>query len=257
MTAMAMHLAPPMHSTLRLSLALAASLFVSHLRAAVTYVGNLDGSHMSSTFTTSTDGFQALGPFGWTSFSGAGGNVYGQTGGTTNDVLIGVDDYDNYGVQFNTGVGVQANQVYSLSLLMGYVSGGTSTGASYDISLGTWNGSSFTAFTADTPALEVGSVHRNSGPTQAASFGANIAGAVSVTVTYTTGASPGTDPIRVRWAQTAAGTVGPPPSDFFGIDNVTLSVSAIPEPSTYAAVLGCLVMAAGFVRRRRSSARLN
>jgi hypothetical protein len=238
----------------RLLLALAAGFAASGL-CAQTYVGLLDGSSVQSTFTTSTDGFQALGAFGWTSVSGVGGQVFGQTGGTSNDVLLGGTDFGNYEVEFNTSTSLQANSIYTLSVRMGFVSGGTSGNASYDLSLGTKNGGTFTALTADNPALETGNVNRSAGPTNGLSFGANGVNSVLVTVSFTTGASVGSDPIHVRWAQTASSLTGG--ADYFGVDNVTLSVSAIPEPSTYAAIVGGLALGGAMIRRRHRTAALN
>jgi len=239
-----------MHPARRLSALFAICALAGGL-SAQTYIGNLDGTSTQSTFTTGTDGFQSLTGFGWANVSGVGGQVFGQTGGTANDVLLGGTDFGNYEVEFNTSAGLLANSTYTLSLRMGFVSVGSTGTASYDISLGTKNGATFTALTADNPSLETGTVNRSSGPTFSASIGANVANSVLVTVTYTTGASVGSDPIYVRWAQTAtSGTGG---SDFFGVDNVTLSVAAIPEPSTYAASFGTLALAGVIALRRRRS----
>jgi hypothetical protein len=198
-------------------LTFAASLVTAGLTAQ-TYIGNLDSSSSNSTFTTSTDGFQTLANFGWANVAGSGGAVYGQTGGTSNDALVGVDDFDNYEVEYNTGTAILPNSIYSLSLNMGFLSGGTAGTASYDISLGTKNGGTFTALTADNPALEIGTINRTSGPTNGLSFGTNATNSIPVTVTFTTGASVSGDPLYVRWAQTASSnTAG---SDYFGFDGL-------------------------------------
>src|SRR4051794_40086948 len=78
---------------------------------AVTYVGNLNGAHSSSTFTTSTDGTLPITSFNWIYASGAASRVFGQTGGTTNDVLIagGSSPFANYGVQYNTNIALLPN----------------------------------------------------------------------------------------------------------------------------------------------------
>lgn len=241
-----------MKQTFARLLLLTASLgLVSSLPAQI-YVGNLNGTHISSTFTTNTDGTNALSGFGWTSYTGAPARVFGQSGGTTNDVLIADDGnpFSNYGVQFNTGVTLVANATYTYSLLVGYVSGGTIGSNTFSMQIGTWNGATFTSL-----ASGFGGLSRTSNATTGASIGANVANSISGVIYYTAPSSvSATDTIMVRWAQTGSAEIGG--SDYFGIDNVTLtsSAAAVPEPSTYAALLGVGALGVVLWRRRRAAA---
>lgn len=218
--------------------------------SAQTYVGNLNGTHISSTFTTSTDGDNALSNFGWTSFSGASARIFGQTGGTTNDVLIAGagQNYANYGVQFDTGVALLPNTTYTVTYLVGYVSAGTLASNNFTAQLGTWNGSTFNSL-----ASSAATVNRTANTMSGASIGADVANSIAVTFMYTTPASGlSADPIMFRWEQTNSAIQTFGQDDFFGIDNVTISyVTAVPEPSTYAALLGAVAL--GFVAWRRRS----
>jgi hypothetical protein len=214
--------------------------------AAQTYIGNLDGSSNNSTFTTSTDGTSSLTAFGWTTFSGLP-RVFGQTGGTTNDVVIGNNPFDDYSLIYYTGITPVANTTYTLNFLTGFVSGGASGSAMWTASVGDWDGVMLNNFTPT--STNQGTIDRSSGPTFAASFGADANQSQLVTVTFFSGASPGSDQLYVLLI--ASGSSSTPGSDFFGFDNVTLSTpSAVPEPSAYAAIAGaCALGLAGWRRR--------
>lgn len=62
----------------------------------------------------------------------------------------------------------------------------------------------------------------------------------------------GSDPIAVMFAQTSNDS-SYNGADYMSFDNVKLSyVSAVPEPSAYAAIIGCIALGfAGWRRRRR------
>jgi hypothetical protein len=217
---------------------------------AQTFVGNLNGVSVQSTFTTSLDGPNAISGFGWSLPSGStvSAIVYGQTGGTSNDALIANlgDPYTNYQVEYNTGATLVANSTYTLSISMGFISANNVGTASYQFWLGTLNGTTFTPLQTTS-----GLIDRTAGPTSGGSMGSSSVFLAPVSFNYSTGASGlSIDPIVVRWAQTASSnTVN---SDFFGIDNVTLSVSAIPEPSTYVAIFGAGALGFAVWRRRRA-----
>lgn len=230
-------------TSFRTRLALAILSLAAPLGLRAQFVGNLDGTHISSTFTTSVDGTNALADFGWTSFSGVGARIFGQSGGTTNDVLIAVDGFANYGVQYNTGVSLTANTTYTLNFRVGYVSAGTSSVNEYSAQIGTWDGTTFSPLSTQT-----GSVNRASNGTTGASFGANFNNSISIGFSYVSPASGlSANQIAVRWAQTSASNT--PDSDFFGLDHVTLS--AVPEPGSFAGLCGLAALGFAATRRRR------
>jgi hypothetical protein len=222
---------------------------------AQTFVDNLNGTHPNSTFTTATDGTNAITDFGWIPTAGIP-RVFGQTGGTTNDVVIEANPYNNYAIQFNTtSTPLLPNSTYTLSVRMGFVSGlGAGGSADYRIQLGTTGGGiDFSPLTADNPSAITGTITRAlSSNTFNASIGADVNNSDLVSINFTTGGSVGTDTIAVRLEQISSSNT--PGADYFGFDNVTVSFvpSAIPEPSTYAAIFGASVLAMAAARRRRA-----
>ncbi len=219
----------------RFALALA-GLVVCQAAFAQTYVGSLDGTSTASTFEVNST--TSLPTLGWTTLSGSP-RVFD----SSNDAIINGAgmNWDPFSVQYVTSSNLVANSTYTLSFRMGYFSGAGSGDADYQFSLGTWNGSSFTSLQSASGDIAY-----------SGSFSASGSNSVTRNLTYTTGASVSSDVIAVRWAQPIDSGGG---ADFAGFDNVTLSyVSAIPEPSTYAALLG--VGALGFAawRRRRGAA---
>lgn len=222
--------------------ALAACLVAAGLNAQ-TYVGNLNGSSASSTFAGfGVNTSLSSAGLGWTVLSGSNVIVFANT----NNVVIDIGaEFGSYEVAYNTGVPLVANSTYTLSFTMGYVSGDYIGKASYAFELDTYNGS-YNILNS----ISGGPVSTNGG----AFSTSNPSGSLTATVTFTTGASVSSDPIAIKWSSTNAGTTAFVDSNYFGFDNVTLSyVSAIPEPSTYAAIFGGLAL--GFVvwRRRRSA----
>lgn len=200
---------------------------------AQTYVGSLDGGSTNSTLELNST--VSLPSLGWTTLTGSP-RIFD----ATNDAIINGDglNYSPFSVQYLTSDTLVANSTYTLSFRMGYFSGPAAGTANYEFSLGTWNGSSFTPLNTASggPVVYLGS------------FSGDGSNGVTESLSYTTGTSVSSDVIAVRWAQTNDSTGGP---DFFGFDNATLSytASAIPEPSTYAALLG--VGALSLVARRR------
>jgi hypothetical protein len=235
-----------------LGVAAVALVSIAH---AQTFVDNLNGTHPSSTFTTVTDGTNAITDFGWISTTGVP-RVFGQTGGTANDVVIETNPFDNYGLQFNTtSTPLLPNSTYTLSVRMGFVSGsGDGGSASYRIRLGTTTGgTNFSPLIADTPSAVIGTITRTpSSNTFEASIGADINSSDLVSINFTTGATVGSDTIAVLLEQFSSSNT--PGADYFGFDNVTVSfvASAIPEPSTYATIFGAGVLALAAARRRRA-----
>jgi hypothetical protein len=196
-------------------------------------VGNLDGTHPDSTFEGLST--QSLPAQGWSNVTGAA-----QIFQSTNTAIIGTTSFDPYTVQYNTGVSLQPNSTYTLSFRMGYFSGPATGNANYTFEIGTLNGLFFT---------QLFSKSDTSVPYSGA-FSASGSNSITASFDYTTGSSVGSDPIAVRWAQTNTSSG----ADFFGFDNVILNVSPIPEPSTYAALVGAFALVGTAIVRRRKPA---
>lgn len=210
--------------------------------SAQTYIGNLNGSATASTFET---GFTTVGQentnlssVGWTEFSGDTRLFRGNS----NTALISTGAYSTYTVRYDTGVAISANTTYTLSFDLGFVTQTAGNSANYSFQLGTSTGGGFTGLgsaksgtlsytTADT--LNIGSGNFSTDSSQ-----------------WTTGSSVNGDNLMVTFSLLSYTTSGAN-SDFFGFDNVKLSHSAVPEPSTYAAIAGGLVLAGTVIVRRR------
>jgi hypothetical protein len=219
-----------MRLALRFLLITAPAWLVSVL-SAQTFIGNLNGTHQHSTF----EGLSGNLPLaGWTALSSSP-RVFN----TTNDLLIngaGPGPFAPFSVQYITSTAPVANMQYTLSFLMGYASAPATGNANYSFSLGTWNGSAFSvlATTSGGPIAYNGTLE------------SSTSNGVLVSLNFITGGSVSSDVLAVQWAQTNTSTS----ANYFGIDNVTLSVSAIPEPGTYAAIAGLAAVFAAGVRRR-------
>ena len=199
-----------------------------------TYIGNLNGSHAHSTFEGLST--QSLPAAGWVAVTGSPRIL-----DNTNNMLINGAglNYSPYSVRYVTSTAPVANMQYTLSIAMGYAANTTPGpgSASFSFSLGTWNGSTFTALVTETG----GPVVYNGWMEASSSYG------VVYTATYLTGGAVSADSLAVLWAQTNTSSA---PTDFFGVDNVTLTVSAIPEPATHAGIAGAMAMLAAGLRRR-------
>jgi hypothetical protein len=213
--------------------------------SAQTYLGNggnlLNGTNVASTFEIGDGNVASLPALGWTTLAGSNVQAWDIAGdGVILDV--GGGGFNPYAVRFVTDATFVANSTYTLSLEMGYVSGPYNGGATYAFSIGSWNGSIFTPLQTAT-----------GGPvTNFSGFAGGTAG-VTQTATFITGGSVSpTDVVAIQWAQTnTSGSGAPPDADFFAVDNVTLSVAAIPEPSTYAVFVGACALGLAAWRRRR------
>ncbi|MGA2656455.1 MAG: hypothetical protein ABSH34_02945 [Verrucomicrobiota bacterium] len=173
------------------------------------FVGNLDGTNTDSTFLTGSRDY--LPADGWIAISANTPSVFGWNGGF--GMLIGPNSYDNYEVQYATGVPILPNTIYTLRLGMGFLAFLAGGNCGYSLQLGTLdNMGNFTGL-GDPVTNNVpygGDVYFGSAPTYAQQV-------------FTTGSSVSGDPLAVQWAQTS--TLGAPYSDYFGFRDVTLSAT--------------------------------
>jgi hypothetical protein len=209
----------------------AAPAWLASVLSAQTFIGNLNGSHQHSTFEGLAT--QSLPVAGWTALSGTP-----RIWSSTNDMLIngaGSGPFAPFSVQYITGTAPVPNMQYTLSFLMGYASAVATGNANYSFSLGTWNGSTFSVLATAT-----------GGPIPYGNLESSTSNGTIVSLNFITGGSVSSDPLAVQWAQTNTSSS----ANYFGIDNVKLSVSAVPEPGTYAALAGVVTLFAAGLRRR-------
>ncbi|MBI3886202.1 MAG: hypothetical protein HY302_10795 [Opitutae bacterium] len=219
-----------MRSALRSFLLFSTPVWLIAVLSAQTFIGNLNGSHSDSTFEGL--GTTNLPVAGWVALSGSP-----RTFNSTNDALINGagQGFAPFSVQYVTSTAPVANMKYTLSFVIGYVASGGTGNANFSFSLGTWDGSTFTALAT-----------ASGGPVPFGNLEASVTNGVVESLTFTSGASVSSDPLAVRWAQTNTSSG----ADFLGIDNVTLAVSAVPEPGAYAVIGGVVAVFAAGLRRR-------
>lgn len=78
-----------------------------------------------------------------------------------------------------------------------------------------------------------------------------LVGTASASITLSSNLANGQD-ILFQWSGDDIGGSGS--RDEFGVDNISVGMTAIPEPSTYAAIMGLITFAVVMVRRRRNTA---
>lgn len=196
------------------------------------FVGALDGASNSSVFEVGSA--TPLPSQGWIDIAGAG-QIF-DIGAGNGALIQGTDGFQNYTVQFDTGVTLQPNTTYTLSADLGFVAGTSGGQASYTFQIGLVDEGNFIGLgTADSGTVVY----------QGNLFSGVVSAIAQQTYFSGAGGQPGT--IAVRFAQTANGG----PSDYFGMDNVTMT--AVPEPHEYA--LAGAVGLLGFAIYRRNKMR--
>jgi hypothetical protein len=216
-----------------------AVLFCAPNGSRAAFIAGLDGVGNASTL--SGQGITPLGASGLLGWSNIIGSAqFFEAGGDGS--MIATTPYDNYTVRYNpvTPLPLAPNTQYSLTFNMGYVAGIAGGNSSYDFSLGTMNGGTYTPVKNQTGTVPYpGNMHSVSSQV------------LSVTMTYVTGASVPAGNLAIQWGQTATNGV-PNTSDFFGFNKVTLDAAPVPEPST--AMFAAAGVAGIGIRRRRTRA---
>ncbi len=134
---------------------------------------------------------------------------------------------------------------------MGYVSSVLQGLATYAFELDAYDGGIYTVLNSTAgSALPVSNAGAFSTHDPHSSGPANTS--FTQTLNYTTGATAPTGVIALKWSSANSGTV-PVHADYFGFDDVTLTINAVPEPSTCAVIAG--LSALGCVAWRRRHAR--
>lgn len=174
--------------------------------SAETIISPLDEVSQESTFETGTT--TPLPALGWTMVSGTA-RIFD----AGNGAIIGTAPYDNYEVQYLTGTEITADTRYRVRARMGFMTGTPGGWATYLLQLGTVNGGVFTPL-----GSESGTV----------TYTGNLNSGISTraVLDVVTGSTVSGDPLAIRWAQTgSAGT-----SDFFGVDDISLTIDNSPTP---------------------------
>jgi hypothetical protein len=207
---------------------------------AQTFIGGLDGSSVTSTFETNTGSGVALPTDGWTVVSGSAQLL--DLGPANNGAITDGTSYANYTIQFDTTIPVQANFQYTLTVQMGYFAGLQGGNSGYSLELGTVVDGLFEGIgTAKTGHV---------------AYAGNINSGIysgSDTQVITTGTDISGGNLAVRWGQTSSlgQTDGGVTSDFLSVDNVKLSASAVPEPTTISLFASASLIALVANRRRK------
>jgi len=201
------------------------SLFTTALAAVTTYRAGDGTSNTGAAYsfgsTSSTEQERALGGLGSSGFTGFIALAFtNQTALTLNSFTLGFD-----GEQWRNGGNTTAQTMvleYGIGASFGTVAGWTAPGGSFN----------FTGPIATATAAAVDG---------------NVAGLVTnLGGTITTGWAPG-DTLWLRWIEQ-----NDPGTDHgLAIDNLSFSVTAVPEPGTYALLLAGLGVVGFLARRRR------
>ena len=178
------------------------------------FVGNLNGTSNSSRFEHGSN--LPFPDLGWTNISGAA-RAWDLA---VNGAIIGMTDYGNYEVQFDTGVAIRANTTYTLTLDAGYMAGWVGGNSGYRFQIGTLSGTTFTP---------LGSAVTGTLPYPGDSM-SNTAFLVAVgPQVFATGSTVSGDRLAVRLAQTSSlATLNS--SNYFGFDNVKLQAQGCVVP---------------------------
>jgi hypothetical protein len=211
--------------------------FILNQARGQTYIGQLDGTFISSTFELGST--VSLPDYGWSDYSGTA-RIFDSAGG--NGALIDGTRYGNYQVTYDTGVAIEPNTTYTLSFDMGWIGNGTagSSTVDYIAQLGTLNTGSYTGL----------SIAQGGGVTYAGNMSQSIFSG-SAQLTYTTGSSVSGDYVSVLLGQVSTDSG----VDNFGFDNVKLSATPVPEPGAgLICGVGLMVLALRFYQRRKTVA---
>ena len=210
------------------------AIFVSLVssRADAATVGLLDGSSVQSTFEGTVVGSgSGTVPAGWVAGVGDDNGLRTFLGGgaETNTALITADSGGLVQAQFDTGVSVVANTLYTLDAMIGTYQT-TDSASSATLEIGTFSGAVFTPFTTFSPQVP------GAGTGDLGSGAAPI-----LQETFMTGGSVGTDTVGVRISVSA--------TNFPGFDDVVLDAvtEATPTPAPEPHSLLLLSGMVGFV----------
>jgi hypothetical protein len=209
-------------------------LLASTANVHAAFIGDLDGVTSSSTFGGSTNTSSPL--YGWTAVSGGPIRAYTNVLPDPATGMIHLNNATaNYTAQFDTGVALEADTIYDLSVRVG-----NWTNSTFGLEYGIWFGYLDESNTWFELADKAGSFTAT-GEISPSANGFNDS------LLYQTGGTLPVDAetIAVRVARTGGGRWG-------GFDTVTLQAVPVPEPGGMALALGgILLLCGGALRHRR------
>lgn len=208
---------------------------------ATTTVGLLDGTSLHSTFEDSAIGpgdsiYLSTGRYGWTNVQGDNRAYRAPETWFPSAGLIGSVATGAYQVQYDTDVAIAADLVYELRVDIGFMSTMAARSAPYTVQLGV----------LDSAGVFTSLVAVSGVSTMVDHFGLTPSTVAELSYTSVAGV---TGDLAVRLSRDAGGDSN---SRWLGFDNVVLTATAVPEPSTTAMLL-CGVAGLALWRRRQTA----
>ena len=199
------------------------------------FIASLDGVSNSSTFENATAASSPT-PTGWTAVGSPAIRAFKGSGSNAIMIASGSTSTANYTSQYDTGIAIRPDTIYTLSTEIGFASTATpGSGVNgYAVILGELSAGVFTPLAADnstTPyqynANTIAPYYSGQGSTQ-----------------FTTGAAVDGQDVAVQLVRTS-----PDGTAWLGFDNVTLDATKVPEPAAGIAIAAAVLS----LRRRRSA----
>ncbi len=204
------------------------------------YVGNLDGTSLQSTFYDSALGGNVDDtnlPGGWLEFQG-NTRVFGNlaAAGPGYGVISADANKANFSILYDTQTPIQANTEYLLTTEIGFatLTGSSPIAGNFRLEIGTWDGANFTSLAA------------NSGAVSFISSGFESGASGITALNLTTGTLVSGQNVAVRLSRIDGGT-----ANWQGFDNVILRAAPVPEPNAFIMFVSMLLGLLAYAWRRK------